>query len=154
VLRGTDVTLDELASPTFIATRQREFCGSISFTVATDGAEAGVSVYMDERHRYDLAVRPGENGFEAILRLTIGSAQYIRSVQALSGSSAELRVGFNNFCYSFGVKDGSSAYDFGIMETRYVSSEVAGGFTGVMLGLYAVGRDTKAVFTGLDLSYE
>ena len=38
------------------------------------------------------------------------------------------------------------------METRYVSSEVAGGFTGVVFGLYAVGGTGTA--TDFSLGYE
>ncbi|MDO4864601.1 MAG: family 43 glycosylhydrolase [Ruminococcus sp.] len=153
VLRGTGVTLDEKASPTFIGIRQREFCGSLDVAVSSDGAEAGVSVYMDERHRYDLAIRPCGGGYEAVLRLTIGSSQYIRNSAKLSGSAAKLRVGFGNYSYSFSVVDGGTVHDFGSMETRYLSSEVAGGFTGVVFGLYAVGDGGTGEFSEFELKY-
>jgi len=154
VLRGTDVTLDEKASPTFIAIRQRDFCGSLDVDVSSDGAEAGVSVYMDEHHRYDLAIRPGVDGYEAILRLTIGSSQYIRNTANLTGTKAKLRVGFGNYSYTFTVTDGGTVHDFGTMETRYLSSEVAGGFTGVVFGLYAIGEGSRGEFTDFSLDYE
>ncbi|MBR6071125.1 MAG: family 43 glycosylhydrolase [Ruminococcus sp.] len=154
VLRGTDVTLDEKASPTFIAIRQRDFCGSLDVAVSSDGAEAGVSVYMDEHHRYDLAIRPGVDGYEAILRLTIGSSQYIRNTANLTGTKAKLRVGFGNYSYTFTVTDGGTVHDFGTMETRYLSSEVAGGFTGVVFGLYAIGEGSRGEFTDFSLDYE
>ena len=61
--------------------------------------------------------------------------------------------------YYFQAEISSSAYgaetdyDFGSAESRYLSSEVAGGFTGVMLGLYAV--NTKEQFaTFSNFSYE
>jgi len=42
----------------------------------------------------------------------------------------------------------SSVIDFGTALTRYLSSETAGGFTGVMLGLYAVNtKDSFAEFS-------
>ena len=153
MLRGTDVTLDEKASPTFIAIRQRDFCGSLDVAVSSDGAEAGVSVYMDEHHRYDLAIRPSVDGYEAILRLTIGSSQYIRNTERLTGSAAKLRVGFGNYSYTFTVTDGDTVHDFGTMETRYLSSEVAGGFTGVVFGLYAIGEG-NGEFKEFSLDYE
>ena len=152
ILRGTDVTLDEADSPTFIGVRQRDFCGSLGVSVSSDGAETGVTVYMDEHHRYDLAIRPCASGYEAVLRLTIGSAQYVRKAVQLSRNAAKLRIGFSSQCYAFSVTDGDNTHDFGIMETRYVSSEVAGGFTGVVFGLYAVGGIGTA--TDFSLGYE
>ena len=38
-------------------------------------------------------------------------------------------------------------------QTKYLSSEVCGGFTGAMLGLYATG-DNKAEFTDFEVIYE
>ena len=40
--------------------------------------------------------------------------------------------------YYFGYKMNGIYYDLGKMNTRYLSTETAGGFTGVVLGLYAV----------------
>mgnify|MGYP003193239816 FL=1 len=40
--------------------------------------------------------------------------------------------------YYFGYKVNGIYYDLGKMNTRYLSTETAGGFTGVVLGLYAV----------------
>ena len=154
ILRGTDVTLDDVDSPTFIATRQCEFVGNIKAKICSEGAEAGISIYMDERHRYDLAIRSDNEGYEAILRLTVGSAQYIRNARKLSGSSAEIQIKFDNLKYDFSVKEDSFLFDFGVMETRYVSSEVAGGFTGVMFAMYAIGPDSQATFTDFEIDYQ
>lgn len=153
ILTGTDISLDEVASPTFMAIRQRDFCGKVKVKIASFGCESGISVYMDERHRYDLAIRPGNNGYEVILRLTIGSAQYVRNTYELKGNHAELQIGFDNFKYSFSVEENGTVADFGSMETRYVSSEVAGGFTGTMFALYAVGAGKKAEYSSFIIDY-
>lgn len=153
-LRGSDITLDMPESPTFIGIRQRDFCGSLECTVSTLGSESGVSVFMDERHHYDLAVTASGSGYEAILRINIGSAKYVRGRVSLSDNSAVLKVDFNNFVYNFTVIDGDTEHDLGIMETRYVSTEVAGGFTGVLFGLYSVGKDGTGEFTDFSVNYK
>jgi alpha-N-arabinofuranosidase len=54
--------------------------------------------------------------------------------------------GNNNF-YSFGYStDGSSFRELGRMDAKYLSSETAGGFTGIVLGLYATtgSKESKA----------
>ena len=38
--------------------------------------------------------------------------------------------------------------------TKFLSSEVAGGFTGVVIGLYAVGNHNRAEFTNLECTYD
>ena len=48
--------------------------------------------------------------------------------------------------YYFGYKVNGIYYDLGKMNTRYLSTETAGGFTGVVLGLYitSASKDSKA----------
>lgn len=43
--------------------------------------------------------------------------------------------------YEFYVVDGENETTLGHADTRYLSSEVACGFTGVIIGLYAVGNE-------------
>lgn len=49
---------------------------------------------------------------------------------------------------------GGTRTEMGFADTRYLSSEVAGGFTGVMIGLYAVDEAGRtADFTDLHLTH-
>ena len=48
-------------------------------------------------------------------------------------------------------RSGGTRTEMGFADTRYLSSEVAGGFTGVMIGVYAVER--TADFTDLHLTH-
>lgn len=151
-LTANSDTLDGTGSPAFIGIRQKEFCGRLCCNVSAENGEAGITVYMDENHRYDLAVVSSDSGCEAILRLNIGDARYVRNRVPLSGNSAGLCISMNNFVYDFSVIDGNESVSFGFAHTRYVSTEVACGFTGVVFGLYAQGG--KGVFTGFENCYE
>lgn len=153
VLKGTDITLEDVDSPTFIALRQRDFDMKLRIDVKLDKGEAGVTVYMCENEHYDIALRECENGFEAVLKLNIGGIKHIQTTVPVSGNSAGLEIESDSVFYNFFVNDGSKRISLGGGQSKYLSSEVSGGFTGVVLGLYAVGKNT-AEFTGLEVKYE
>ena len=152
VLKGTDITLEEVDSPTFIALRQRDFDMDYSVNVSIDKGEAGVSVYMCENEHYDAAIRACEGGFEAVLKLNIGGVKHIQNTVKLSCASAKLEIVSESVFYNFYVNDGGKRTHLGGGQSKYLSSEVSGGFTGVVLGLYAIGNNT-AEFTELDVKY-
>lgn len=138
VLYGTDITLDDTDSPTFIAMRQRDFNFELSCGVSVTAGEGGITLYMCENEHYDIAVRKSENGFEAALKLNIGGIKHIRKTVPLKNGRAKLTVCADNFAYKFYVSDGEETTCLGSGDAKYLSSEVSGGFTGVMTGIYAV----------------
>ena len=153
VLRGSDVTLYDTDSPSFIALRQRDFEFELSVNVRTDNGECGITVYHDENEHYDIAIRRENDGYYAVLRLNIGGIRHVQSSVKLSGDHAGLRIDANAIVYSFSVEDNGNIIHLGSAQTKFLSSEVCGGFTGVMLGLYAVGKNT-AEFSDFILEYK
>ena len=149
ILHGTDVTIDDADSPTFIGIRQRDFNFKLSVDLSIDGGEAGVTVYMCESEHYDIAIRKTDKGYEAILKLNIGGIKHIQAAVPLSSGSARLRITGDNLLYKFFVGD----TELGCGQTKYLSSEVSGGFTGVVIGLYAVG-DNTAEFESFGIEYQ
>lgn len=149
VLRGTGITLDDTDSPTFVGLRQREFCFELTTEVSLDRGETGVTVYMCEDEHYEVALRKAENGYEAVLKLNIGGIKHVQSRIPVSGESGTLKVVADNLHYHFYFGD---TY-LGSGQTKYLTSEVSGGFTGVIAALYAVG-DNTAVFTDFSLEYK
>lgn len=155
-LKGTEITLDRNDSPTFIGLRQRDFNGYVSCEISVSDCEAGISLYMDENHHYDLAIRQNEKGYEVIKRLNIGDIKSIeKAIQLKSRNKATLVVHLHNDYYDFNIKEDNKEISLGRAQTRYLSSEVAGGFTGVILGLYAYGKDDEnhAEFTNFICEY-
>lgn len=148
ILRGSKISLDEPGSPTFIGIRQRDFVGRLSCKLSANGGVSGVSVFMDESHHYDLCIAEADGEFFGELYVRLGSSKSVQKLVHLNSGEAELEISFNNFCYNFSINGES----LGIMETRYVSSEVALGFTGVIFGLFSTGGGS-AEFTGFSTAY-
>ncbi len=151
-LRGSAVTLDEASSPTFAGLRQRGFDFELSVDVDAAGGEAGVTAYMCEDEHYDLALRRGPGGWEAALRLNIGGVRHMQAAIPLREGRARLVIRADSLTYKFYVNQDGEERPLGQGRAKYLSSEVSGGFTGVVLGLYAVGEDT-AVFRDLRVEY-
>lgn len=153
-LKGTEVTLDMPASPTFIGIRQRDFNAEISCDVQLTSGEAGITLYMDENHHYDLAVRKDEHGYKVIERLNIGDIKSIEyEVDLGSDNHAALMIRASHERYSFLIRANGKDIPLGTAQTRYLSSEVAGGFTGVLIGLYAYGEGSMAEFSKFKCDY-
>ncbi len=145
-LKATPADLDNYKeSPTFIGRRQEQFdftaTTSVQLQQATSADEAGLTVYMSEQSHYDLFVKQLTNGEQAVvLRYRLGELTHIEKEIALpSKAKVQLRVKGNNEVYSFEyATDGKNFRKLGKINTRYISTETAGGFTGIMLGMYAV----------------
>ena len=150
VLKGTDITIDQAASPTFVGIRQQDFNGYVSSKVSSNGfGETGITVYSDEDHHYDLFIRKTTSGSEAVLTLNIGNIKHEQAVLPLEANNAELKIVFDAHAYKF-YANGTS---LGWASTRYLSSEVAGGFTGVLLAMFAQ-NSAVGEFTEFDLKYD
>lgn len=153
-LKGTEVTLDVPASPTFIGIRQRDFNAVISSKVRLDGGEAGITLYMDENHHYDLAITTAGQGYKVIERLNIGDIKSVEHEVDLGDvNEATLVIKSANERYSFCLQSEAGEVLLGTAQTRYLSSEVAGGFTGVVIGLYATGEGSTAEFSDFSCEY-
>ena len=156
-LCGTEVTLNDVASPTFTGVRQTEFDIDLTCTLEPNGQECGITFYMDELHHYEIVTKPAKDNQTAVfVRQTIGCVSQESEAQLVDGKAA-IHVAGEAQQYHFyavtedGKKHLADAY------TRYLSSEVAGGFTGVIIGLYAVnpdGSNTWSAFTDLCIEHK
>lgn len=152
VLNGTDITLDMVDSPTFVGLRQRDFNADISIDVDVENGEGGFTMFITENEHYDIAVREANDGFEAVLKLNIGGIKHVQKTVPLKSGSATLKVNASNYAYGFGVEADGEYTDLGFGFTKYLSSEVAEGFTGVVMGIYAVSG--KAGFRNFRCEYK
>lgn len=157
VLTQTPVSLaDRYESPTAVCIRQRQMKGNVRCKISADSGEAGISLYMDEKHHYDLCVYKSEKGYRAVKRSCIGGVECEQNVAELEDAKdIKLNIKLDNKEYLFSVEKQGRNYDFGQLDTRYLSSEVGCGFTGVMLVLYSFGADAgKACFSDFQVNYE
>lgn len=149
-LKGSEVTLNDVASPTFIARRQQHFNFTASAPLILEnssiGDEAGLTVFMDEQYHYDLFLTNINNKYFVTLKYKLGKIDHIEKKYEVSNPKVILKVKGEPLNYTFSFKEdgGSEEIMLGTVETKFLSSEVAGGFTGVYLGLYSTGNGKKA----------
>lgn len=171
-LYPTNLTLGEKQdSPAFAAIRQRQMRGQIRCNIQVPEGEAGISLYMDHQHHYDLAVArmaaAGGAGdvYRVMTRSVVGGVSHVvEETMVRADTEITLRIGLEPMEYSFSAvfsqQGQETSCPLGRLQTRYLSTEVAGGFTGVMIALYAQeesltgGGAEPAVFTDFEAAYE
>ncbi len=152
-LCGTKTALcREDASPTFLGIRQKEMCFTAACTLTLAPQEAGMTLYMTPTQHYDLLVRPSAKGYEVVRRAQLGNLVHEEPLFMLpeGAKTVRLQIQGSNYAYTFRAECGDAHYDLGYLESRFLSSEVANNFTGVMLGLYATQLDGSAWTTFTD----
>lgn len=141
---------DLRSSPSWVGTRQCAFNMSAECRVSVKGAgergkaEAGVSVFMDAAHRYDVFVQAAGGEARAACRLSIGPAVMETKAVPLKSASALLKIKSTSLSYKFFVETDEGDVELAEADSRYLSSEVACGFTGVFIALYATSGDGSA----------
>lgn len=148
-LHGSPVTLDADDSPAWVGRRQEHFdCtfqAELEFKPRRAGDEAGLTAYMNPRHHYELAVTRGGRGRRIIVRRRIGSLQAVVAEAPLPPGPVTLTIAATSkeYRFLFRQKDGTDVC-LATAETKYLATEVAGGFTGVYLAMYATGNGAPA----------
>ncbi len=144
-LRPTAIHTDGWGSPTFVGRRQQHIdcqaTTSIELNGCETGVEGGLSVYMTNRYHYDISTTQLTGGKQSVkLFCRLGEIGHTVGEVTVPKGKVFFRIvaepDFYNFYYSTNGKDFKS---LGKADTRFLSSETAGGFTGVMFGLYAAG---------------
>lgn len=135
--------LDEThVSPTFTGRRQEDiFFSAITSLTAEAEAEAGLTVFMDVGSHYDIFIEDGV----VKVRYRLGEMTHlIKAKEGIGSGKVWLKVEGNEYNYVFSFStDGLEYKRLCQMNTRYLSSETASGFTGIVLGLYATGQSGK-----------
>ena len=155
-LRPSTTDLSETASPTFVARRQTElnFTATALFDLShlSEGMQAGITAYAAPLNHYDVVAekRSGQIIIKSNVRL--GQTNHSEKEFALSGTRAYLRITSDKDFYYLQVSsDGKDFVELAKMEYRFLSTETIGGFTGVMLGLFAqCGNETSGGYADVD----
>ncbi|NLP34155.1 MAG: glycoside hydrolase family 43 protein [Clostridiales bacterium] len=145
-------TLNDTDAISLICRRQTEHdfeaATFLEFISSDVNEEAGMTLIQNNTHHYDLFIRKEQNQYIVQLRVKIGSHEYIAAEKPIKSNQIKLKIIGEPLHYTFYyAEDNSNQYkQLGILDTRYLSTEVAGGFTGVMIGLYTSsnGKPSKA----------
>lgn len=153
-LYGSALTLDDPGSPAFIGRRQQHFrclvSAGLTFEPTQENEEAGLTVFMNENHHYEVAITRRAGQRCVIVRRRIGSLCAVVAQRPLEPGRITLAVEADYHFYIFrcGPPDGDMQ-TLATGETRYLSTEVASGFTGVYFGLYATGNGQRSATPAL-----
>ena len=154
-LKPTTTTLDKATSPTFVARRQTEKV----FTATTlldashigEGMQTGITAYAAPLNHYDVIVEKRDRKLYAKSNIRIGELAHCDKEVPLNSNKVYLRITSDAAYYYMQVSDdGKSFQTLGKMDFRYVSTEVIGGFTGVMLGVFAQCTSPDNIYADFD----
>ncbi len=148
-LKGSALTLNDLASPALLGRRQEHFdCRAsclVEFDPAKENEEAGLAVLANASHHYELALGRRGRRRVAFVRRRIGDLTSVVAEEPVAAGPVELTVVADEAKYAFSFRAGRSRpKTLATAATRYLSTEVAGGFTGVYFALYATGNGRRS----------
>lgn len=156
ILIGTKATLSSRDNVTFVGMRQVEFTGIMEVTIEIDsmssGQKAGITAYMDETNHYDIIASKKDDGCIVYSELIIGGKCFKSESFIFNTKLLTFKIRSTNEYYSLLVKDTAGEFvTLGSGLTKYLSSEVCEGFTGVVLALFVEadcsGKSGKVVFS-------
>jgi alpha-N-arabinofuranosidase len=146
-LRASAASLEEPASPALVGRRQlQHVCRAaalLDFQPANAGHEAGLCARSSEANHYRLALALRDDGARCV-RLTSRIKAHSQVVAEVPVPDGPLVLGIDanakNYRFSW-AREGGRSELVGTLPCRPLSSESAGGFTGVVFGMYAT-RDS------------
>lgn len=161
-LHASKATHDSTDPNTWVGLRQTSPNVSYETEIDCSGlkdAAAGLSVYQINDGHADLVVSKTKSTIKSQLRMKLKAIDYVVGSQILTNSKAlktgkvALRITSNGLMYNFFVKDGNGQWNsLGSLNCSLLSTEVAGGFTGVTVGLFCNGDSGYADFTSLKIN--
>jgi len=147
-LRGSAANLSDKETLAWVGRRQQHMACKVSthltFSPAENGEEAGLSIYLNNDHHYEIALTRIENSTKILFRRRIGSLWKVENcvdydrewvIFELEASPQRYRFGYRN-------SQGQVVY-VGQGEVHYLSTEVGGRFTGNYIALYATGNGKR-----------
>ena len=157
-LKGSAATLDDVATPAFVARRQEHFrlraATELEFAPTVEGQAAGLVLRQNEANHYELRVSGvAQRRIELVTR--IAGVTNIVAAEPLAAGAVTLQVEAFADRYEFSFRSaGGAMRPIGSAPTQPLATEKAGGFTGVFIGMYATaGSGAKAPAPPADFAW-
>ena len=134
--------LNTMEGQSWVGRRQQHFnfraSARVEFAPRVDDGEAGITAFQNINHHYEVALaRRGQEG-RLIVRRTIGTLSAEVASVTVPDGDLTLVIEGDQANYRLGYVSGEAGPVFlAEGETRYLSTEVGGRFTGVYLAMYA-----------------
>ena len=146
-LTASNNTLSSNNRPTFYGRRQEDASfkleTEINIKTLSDGCTAGLSIHQINDGHFDLSVRKVNSKVEVFFKHKIKSLEGEKPVSIDSSiEKIKLRIRSDEKLYFFeySIDGGKNYVKLDEQDVFLVSTEVVGGFTGVVLGMYAEGK--------------
>lgn len=157
-LRSFGTALSDDKAKAIVVRRQEHFHFTATATLTLEsvnaGSEAGITIYMNNRHHYEAALATVNGQYFIILRRRIGSLQSVETQIPYHCNTVKLILTGDRENYTFSYLDirpdenpmpATAAFPsavnapvvIGSGEAQYLTTEVGGCFTGNYIGLYA-----------------
>ena len=151
-LSCAEATLDEFGAPAFAGRRQQHFesrtAALLDFMPSAENEEAGLTALIDNAHHAELVVTLRGDRRVAFVRRRVGTMITETAPHPLPPGPVELILNTDRKADTFSIATpGQPAHALGRHELRYLSTQVAGGYTGVVLALYATSRGKPSATT-------
>ena len=139
-IRLSPEPLSSTGTPAVVARPQQHLrmraAALVRLTAPAPGQEAGLVVFQNERRHATLALTvDGDGTRQAVLTAVDAGISTRLGAVPVTGTEVVLAVDSGEAAYTFHVEDGARS-TLGSIERPFFSTERAGGFVGVHLGLY------------------
>ncbi|NUP53905.1 MAG: glycoside hydrolase family 43 protein [Catenulispora sp.] len=142
-LRARGASLDGL-DVMFVGRRQQDRACRVRTLIDASQGDGGLAVRLDEQHHYEIEARAGE--VQVIARIgplrsvvassAVPSGPTVLRIDVVPTEQITSRTGPDHIV--LGVEDPDGVFtSLAELDGRYLSTEVAGGFTGRVIGMYA-----------------
>ena len=130
---------------------------TLEFPCRQDGEEAGLTIFMNNRHHYEAALICEKGKRKLVFNRQIGSLEKMECGICYDLDKVTLKLESDLDFYRFSYRKEDGGWEMlGEGEVQYLTTETGGHFTGNYIALYSCGNgkpcQTGAVFT--DFSYE
>ncbi len=147
-LKGNEISLNDKETSAWIGRRQEHMACTVrthlDFEPIKDGEEAGLSIFLNCDHHYEIALTRINYQKRIIFRRRIGSLWKVETSIEYNNSHVIFEMKATPDTYSFYYTDeGDKPVLAGEGEVHYLSTEVGGRFTGNYIVLYTTGNGHK-----------
>lgn len=142
-LLGTDGTLDSEEAVCWIGRRQQHFSFSakamFNFSDLNEKEEFGITMYLNRSHHYELLIKQINGIRTLVFRQIVGPFTKEIELGEIKDSHIILSIRGTKENYTFSIVSEKDEQQFIQADTKYLTTEVGGVFTGVYIGMYASG---------------
>ena len=143
-LKGSEQTIEDRKSPTFIGRRVQD----LSFTASTqlefnpsDANEEAGFILLNNGAHFDILIKRSGGKRVAVASLRFGNVVHESDAVVLKPGPVKLIIKGERSNFTFMCQQGNDKPKELIRSmARYLSSETVGGFTGLYVGMYATGN--------------